>query len=312
VYLLVNSGGVAAVAEWQALFAPLAPGLRVAHLDDPSVPAEQVAYVFVWDPPPGRLAQFANLRLIVSSGAGVEHITRDTAWPSHVPIVRMGGTETAQRMGDYVCWAALSLLRGARRMALAQAAARWDNFDVPFAASDLRAGVMGVGHLGTKAATMLRDLGFRTAGWSRTEKDIPGIQSFAGDGARDRFLARTDILVCLLPVTPATEGIVNAGLLARLPPGAAVINAGRGSHLVLPDLLAALDSGHLSGAVLDVFPTEPLAADHPVWSHPKVTVTPHVASLASRPTRARFVADAIAAFERGEALPHPYDPARGY
>jgi glyoxylate/hydroxypyruvate reductase A len=107
VYLLVNSGGPSAIAEWQALFAPLASHMRIAHLDDASVPPEQVGYVFVWEPTPGRLAQFAHLRLIVSSGAGVEHIVRDPAWPRHVPIVRMGGAETAQRMGEYVCWAAL-------------------------------------------------------------------------------------------------------------------------------------------------------------------------------------------------------------
>jgi glyoxylate/hydroxypyruvate reductase A len=310
--LLVNSGGEAAVAEWQAHFREAAPHLDVRWWNDPAVAPEDVQYVLVWEPDPGRLAAMPNLRLILSTAAGVDHITRDPTWPAHVPLVRMGGDETAQRMGEYVCLAALALLRDFRRVTLAQAARRWDYFENPRCAFDVRVGVMGLGNLGARSAVMLAGLGFQVAGWARTPKTLPGIACYAGAAEREAFLGRSDILVCLLPDTPDTRGAIRAETIAQLPRGAAVINAARGGHLVLPDLIAALDAGHLSGAVLDVFEGEPLAPDHPVWVHPLITVTPHMASLASRRARVRYVVEAIAAFERGDRLPNLYDPARGY
>lgn len=310
--LLVNSGGEAALADWRDKFAVAAPHLEVRWLHDPTVPPDDVAYAFVWAPKPGLLASLPGLRLILSSGAGVDHITADPAWPSHVGIVRMGGEETAQRMAEYVCLGALSMLRGLPRMIAGQHARRWDHFDAPRTAAETRAGVMGLGNLGVRAAGMLQALGYQVAGWSRSRKSLPGVECFAGMAERDAFLARTDLLVCLLPDTVETRGAIYTDTIALLPPGAAVINAGRGSHVVLDDLMAALDSGHLSGAFLDVFEPEPLPADHPAWAHPKIIVTPHLASLASRPARARYVAEAIAAFERGDRPPNLYDPARGY
>ncbi len=310
--LLVNSGGEAAVESWRGLFGQHAPHLDVRWIHDPTVAPEDVHYVFCWTPRPGFLATLPNLRLILSSGAGVDHITADPAWPSRIGIVRMGGAETAQKMAEYVSLGALSLLRDSRRMAIGQAAARWDNFEAPRTAREVRAGVMGLGNLGAAAAAMLAAIGFDTAGWSRSRKDLPGIACYAGDAERDAFLARTDLLVCLLPDTPDTRGAIRAETIDRLPRGAAVINAGRGSHVVMDDLLAALDSGQLSGAMLDVFETEPLPEGHRAWTHPRITVTPHIASLSSRPARARYVADAIAAFERGDTPPNLFDPARGY
>ena len=310
--LLVNSGGEAAVAEWQAHFQEAAPHLDVRWWADPAITPEDVRYALVWEPDPGRLAAMPNLRLILSTAAGVDHITRDPTWPRHVPLVRMGGDETAQRMGEFVCLAALALLRDFRRVTLSQAARQWDYFENPRCAFDVRVGVMGLGNLGARAATMLAGLGFPVAGWSRTAKQIPGIDCYAGPAERDAFLARSDILVCLLPDTADTRGAICAETIAHLPPGAAVINVARGGHVVLPDLVAALDSGHLSGALLDVFDPEPVPPDHPVWDHPRITVTPHMASLASRRARAHYVADAIARFERGEALSNLYDPDRGY
>jgi glyoxylate/hydroxypyruvate reductase A len=310
--LLVKSGGEAAMPEWRAAFAACAPGLDVRWWNDPTVPAEEVAYAFVWEPEPGRLASYPNLRLICSTGAGVDHILADPHLPRHLGIVRMGGEETVQRMREYVAFAALALLRDARRMALNQAARRWEDFNAAHSACDVRAGVLGLGQLGAAAAATLRDLGFRTAGWARSQRALPGIECFAGDAALPAFLARTDLLVCLLPGTPQTSGILDARRLAMLPAGAGVVNVGRGTHLVADDLLAALDSGHLSGAVLDVFETEPLPPEHSFWTHPKVIVTPHNASMSSRPARARYVAAAIAAFERGETPSNLYDPVRGY
>jgi len=310
--LVIKSGGEAALAEWRALFGEYAPQLDVRWWDDPTVPAAEVGYALVWEPQPGRLAGYPNLRLVCSSGAGVDHITADPTWPRHLPLVRMAEPENAQRMGEYVALAALALLRDAKRIAVAQASGSWDYFEPPRTAPETRAGVLGLGHLGRHSAKMLRDIGFVTAGWSATRKFIPDIESFCGDAELERFLARTDILVCLLPQTPQTAGILCARSLALLPAGAGVVNVGRGAHLVVPDLLAALDSGHLGGAVLDVFDAEPLAPGDPLWRHPKVIVTPHLASSASRRARARYVAAVIAAFERGADLPNLFDPARGY
>lgn len=307
--LLVKSGGAEAAVAWRAAFAEAMPDLDVRYWDDP-VPPEAVDYVMVWDPEPGRLAQFPNLRVVFSSAAGVDNITRDPAWPRHLPLVRMGGEGTAQRMGEFIGWACLSLLRGARRMALAQGRAEWDYFEAPFAAPDRRVGIMGMGNLGTHAAGVLAAIGFPVAGWSRSRK--PGRESYAGEEELPAFLARTDILVCLLPSTPETAGLIGAPLIAQLPAGAALVNAGRGSHVVLPDLIAALDSGHLSGAVLDVFAPEPLPAGQPAWAHPKIIITPHIASLAARGERAGYVVQAIRDHAAGLPLPNLFDPDRGY
>lgn len=310
--LLIRSGGESVFHEWQAHFAEFAPGLRVRYWADPEVALEDVRYVMVWDPEPGRIAQFPNLKLICSAAAGVDHILRDPYLPKHLPLVRVTTSETAQRMGDYVCWAALTLLRRVPELMVLQAERGWDSDVTGEPATDTRVGVMGLGAMGLRAAQMLAGLGFQTAGWSSRPKEIPGVESFSGDAEFSAFLARTDILVCLLPLTPDTKGIIRAETIAQLPKGAGIINAGRGGHVVNEDLIAALDSGHLSGAVLDVFDTEPLPKDSPFWAHPKIMVTPHVASFGSRRVRAKHVAGVIAAFERGDALPGLYDPVRGY
>ncbi|MFZ6761152.1 2-hydroxyacid dehydrogenase [Pseudoroseomonas sp. WGS1072] len=312
VKLLVKSGGEKALGHWRECFRAADPRLDVHFWDDPAVRPEEVDYVVVWEPQPGRLAKLPNLRVVFSSAAGVDHITCDPAWPRHLPLVRMGGEGTAQRMGEYVVWACLSLLREMRHFALGQAVAEWRHKEARFDASMRRVGIMGLGNLGRRAAEMLRGVGFPVQGWSRSRKDLPGVRSFAGAAELPAFLASTDMLVCLLPSTPETAGLIDARLLSQLPCGAELVNAGRGSHLVVPDLLAALDSGHLAGAVLDVFEEEPLPPASPLWAHPGVTITPHVASMSSRSERARYIADAIAAFEAGRPLPNLYEPERGY
>ncbi|OYW07823.1 MAG: hypothetical protein B7Z53_05655 [Rhodospirillales bacterium 12-71-4] len=171
---------------------------------------------------------------------------------------------------------------------------------------------MGLGNMGSRAAAMLQGLGFPVRGWSRTRKALPGVTCFAGEAEFDAFLAETRILVCLLPATAETRGILAAPLLAKLPKGAGLVNVGRGSHQKIEDIIAALDAGQLCGAVLDVFEQEPLPADHAAWAHPKVMVTPHLASLPSRRERAQYVAQAIADFEAGRPLANLYDHARGY
>lgn len=307
--LVVKSGGAEAMAEWAAGFGP---GFDVRWWDEPGLDPALVDYAVVWDPEPGRLAQYPRLKGIFGSGAGVDHIAADPHLPKGVPVIRCVPWEAAQRMGEYVCWAVLSLAKEARRMALQQEAARWENVDPPYAAAARRVGIMGMGAMGAHSAGMLMGLGIPVRGWSRTRKHIPGVESFAGPDELDAFLAGTDVLVCLLPHTPETEGLIAAPLLAKLPRGAGLVQAGRGAQQVLPDILAALDSGQLSGAVLDVFTPEPLPPESPAWAHPGVIVTPHTASLPTRAERARYIADVIARMERGEAPPHRYDPERGY
>jgi glyoxylate/hydroxypyruvate reductase A len=312
VILVVKSGGEQALPEWRAGFAEAAPHLDVRWWDEDGLDPAAIRYALVWDPEPGRLAALPGLRAIFGSGAGVDAILRDPHLPRHVPLVRCVPPEATQRMGEFVCWAVLSLNKDARRMAIAQAAATWDAFDPPFAAAAQTVGIMGLGAMGQRAAAMLRGLGIPVVGWSRTRKALDGVECFAGPAELPAFLARSEVLVCLLPATPETVGLIATPLLAQLPHGAGLVQVGRGAHQVLPDIVAALDSGQLSGAMLDVFEQEPLPADSPAWAHPRITVTPHAASLPSRHERARYIADCIARFERGEALPNLYDPERGY
>ncbi len=310
--MVVKSGGEAAMEEWRACFAGCAPGLELRWWDDPATRPEEVDYALVWDPEPGRLAAMPGLRAVFGSGAGVDGIVSDGDYPRHVPLVRMSIPAATERMGEFCCWAALSLLKEARRMAIAQAERRWDFVEPPHRASQRTVGIMGLGNMGARTAMMLRGIGFSVIGWSRGRKSVPGVESHAGPGEMGAFLARSDILICLLPATEETRGIINAATLAQLPPGAGYIGVGRGMQQVLPDIVSALDGGQLSGAVLDVFEPEPLPADHPLWTHPRAIVTAHVASLPSRAERASAVAAAIAGFERGEPLPNLFDHARGY
>lgn len=310
--MLVKSGGEQALPEWRAAFAEVVPGLDVRWWDDPAVDPAKVDFALVWDPEPGRLAALPKLRAIFGAGAGVDYILRDPLLPAGVPIVRCVPPEATQRMGEFACWAVLSLSKDARRMAIAQAKGAWDAFDPPFSAATRTVGVMGLGAMGMRAAAMIAALGIPAVGWSRTRKTLPGIETFAGDAERDAFLARCDVLVCLLPATPETAGILAAPLFAKLPRGAGLVQLGRGMQQSTGDIVAALDSGQLSGAVLDVFEREPLAADSPVWSHPQIIVTPHTASTPSRQERARYIGGCIAGLGRGEALPNLYLPERGY
>lgn len=310
--LVVKSGGEAAVPEWRDAFAGVAPGLEIGWWDDPAIAPGDVDYALVWDPEPGRLAAMPKLKAVFGSGAGVDYILRDPLLPRHLPLVRCVPPEATQRMGEFACWAVLSLAKDARRMAIAQAQSRWDAFDPHFAATARTVGIMGLGAMGQRAAEMIAGLGIPVVGWSRTRKTIPGIETFAGVAERDAFLARSDVLVCLLPATPETAGILSAPLFAKLPRGAGLVQLGRGAQQVTGDILAALDSGQLSGAVLDVFEEEPLPEESPAWAHPRLIVTPHAASTPNRQERAHYVARCIAMHQCGEPLPNLYDPGRGY
>ncbi len=280
--------------------------------------AEEIDTALVWQPPPGLLRELPKLGLIVSVGAGVDALLQDPTLP-HVPLVRFVDPDLTGRMTAYI---ALNVLYHHRRMTEArelQAGKIWRYLPEP-AAGEVRVGLMGLGVLGTAAARALAPLGYRLRGWSRTPKAVDGVASFSGSDGLAAFLGETDILAVLLPLTPETRGLVNRGLFARLSrrgrsallPGPVLINAGRGGVQVDADILAALDAGELYAASLDVFETEPLPAASPLWSHPRVVVTPHIAAESSPAAIARYALAQRRACQRGEALANLVDRARGY
>ncbi|MCB1469653.1 MAG: glyoxylate/hydroxypyruvate reductase A [Rhizobiaceae bacterium] len=310
--LLIEADREEGYAGWHDVFRQVMPTMDIHWWNDPQVDPQDVEYVFCFDPEPGRLATFPNVRLICAASVGVERIVRDPSWSRSIPLVRMGCQETTAQMADYVAWACLSAHRNLPRILQARVSGQWDKFTPAAVVADRRVGILGMGSLGGAAAEMLTKVGFKTAGWSRTRKSIPGVESFAGPDELDALLRQSDIVVCLMPGTPDTMGILNAERLELLPSGASIINVARSGHVVMPDLIAALESGRLSCAILDVFDKEPLPADSFLWKHPGVLVTSHLASTASQRSRAQYASDIIAAFERGEELPNRYDPEHGY
>lgn len=310
--VLIKSGPEESFPLWAECFKKADPSLDVHFWSDESVDPADVGYVMVWEPPRGWLASLPNLEVVFSSGAGVDHITRDPSWPKDLPLVRMGGSDMAQRMGEFVVWSALSLLRETRDFALGQAAHEWRYKEVEHSAPQMTVGIMGLGNLGIGSARMLSAVGFKIRGWSRTAKEIEGIETFAGAQEFETFLSGTDIVVCLLPATAETKSLLNAQAFSALPRGAGVISVGRGQHVVEDDIIAALDAGHLSGAVVDVFDKEPLATESPLWDHPKVIVTPHIASTPSRQEKADFVASSIRRHRSGQTLSNVFEAGRGY
>jgi glyoxylate/hydroxypyruvate reductase len=302
-------------SRWRERFIRVCSDRPVALLPDDPVEPAAVRYAAVWKPKPGALATFPNLAAIFNLGAGVDALMADPSLPN-VPLVRVADDDLTGRMTEYVVMHVLMHHRHQRYLDACQRDRVWAP-KAQRAASAVRVGIMGLGVLGGDAAQALRRLGFDVAGWSRSRKTIPAIASFAGDSELAAFLARTDILVCLLPLTPATTGILNRrtfSLLARdgALGGPVVINAGRGGLQVESDLLAALDDGMLSAATLDVFEKEPLPTASPLWSHLKVTVSPHNAADTDPDAISVYVREQIACHERGEVLRNVVDPRLGY
>jgi glyoxylate/hydroxypyruvate reductase A len=301
---------VDAAAAWRTELERLLPGLELRVWPDIGDPVA-IETALVWRPPPGLLASLPKLRLIVSLGAGVDHIFADPQLPPGVPIVRLVDPYMTVAMSEYVQLQVLRLHRQDIAYLIQQRHATWRPLPQPNAA-ERRVGVLGLGVLGSDAALKLSVLGFEVMGWSRTEKRLRGIHCFHGTDGLGALLARAEILVCLLPLTPATEGVLAAGLFAQLRRGAAIVNCARGRHLVEADLLAALNSGQLSAAVLDVFGDEPLPADHPFWRHERIILTPHVAAATHAPTAALAVADALRRLGAGKTLLNRVDASQRY
>jgi glyoxylate/hydroxypyruvate reductase len=302
-------------ARWKRRFDDVCRDRRVLQLPDATLDPAEVHYAAVWKPGPGELAAFPNLRVIFNLGAGVDALTADASLPK-VPLVRVVVGDLTARMTEYVVLHVLMHHRQELYLRDSQRAKRWAPKS-QWPAGALTVGILGLGTLGSDAADVLKRIGFRVAGWSRNPRQIDGIECFHGKAQLDAFLQQTDILVCLLPLTPDTRHILNRGLFAKLnrtsPMGAPVlINAGRGGLQNEADVLACIDDGTLGAASLDVFAMEPLPTDSPFWTHPNVVLTPHNAADTDPDEISKYVARQIERFEAGGALENVVDRKRGY
>ncbi|WP_180682218.1 2-hydroxyacid dehydrogenase [Tepidicella baoligensis] len=275
------------------------------------VATEPADYAIVWAPPQAFIDAQPRLKALFNIGAGVDALLRLNL-PDGLKVVRLDDAGMAVQMAEYVCHAVIRHFREFDLYQQAQARGEWA-FRKPRHREDFAVGVMGLGVLGSRVAQALRGFDFPVNGWSRNPKVLDGVQTFHGMGeGLHAFLSASRVLVNLLPLTPETRDILGRDTLGRLRPGGYVINVARGAHLVEEDLLALLDSGHLAGATLDVFRTEPLPTTHPFWTHPRVTVTPHTSARTLRDESIAQIARKIRALERGEPIAGVVDRARGY
>ena len=291
------------------------PSLDLRHHPNGMGRLADINYALAWRPPPHVLKGLPNLKAVFSLGAGVDVILADETVPE-VPIVRIVDPDMTMRMSEFVVMHVLMHHRQQKRIEENQRAKLWDSF-ATHAASALSVGIMGFGVLGQDAGEKLKHMGFKVAGWSQSRKHVPGIETYAGSAELDAFLGRSDILVVLLPHTPDTTHIINRDLIGKLsrkgPFGAPIlINAGRGKLQKQADIVECLDRGELYSASLDVFEEEPLPQNDPLWNHPKVYVSPHLAADSDPLTICRNVLRQIKRFESGGALENVVDRRRGY
>jgi glyoxylate/hydroxypyruvate reductase A len=297
--------------DWRDALLEVDPGLEIRLFPEAGDPSEIEAAVCWTAHDLAELRRYPNLRLLVSMGAGVDHLLRPPGPPPGVPVARLVDERLTQGMTE---WVLLNVLRFHRQdldYRAQQAARVWRELPAPDTARR-RIGILGLGALGGDAARALLALGFPVMGWSRGPKSLPGVECFHGEQGLAAMLGRSDILVCLLPLTPETRGLLDAVRLALLPEGAFLLNSARGGHMVAADVLAALDGGRLAGAALDVFEPEPLPAEHPFWAHPKVVLTPHAASITIPRSAAPQVVENIHRARAGLTPLNLVDPAAGY
>jgi glyoxylate/hydroxypyruvate reductase A len=308
--LLATDFDAAGTATWLTLLRAALPDEAVVA-ERRGVDVQSIDLALVANPPAGALQGLPRLALIHSLWAGVDRLLSDATLPAQVPIVRMVDPAMNAAMAETALWAVLGLHRGFFAYARRQREGRWQ----PHAqrrADEVTVAVLGLGQMGRAAAQRIAALGYRVLGWSRQAVVLDGIEVACGEAALEPTLARAQIVVNLLPLTPATRGLFDARRLALLPRAAGLVNLARGAHLVEADLLAALDSGQLRDAVLDVFATEPLPVEHPFWRHPRVTVLPHAAAMTDPRSAVAVVAANVRAWRSGR-MPAPLvDRARGY
>jgi glyoxylate/hydroxypyruvate reductase A len=307
---LVFYSDVDSAQDWRAALHVADPALDF-HVWPDCGQADEVEAVLAWKAPPGFYRQFPNLKLIINLGAGVDSIVRDVTLPQGVPVTRVSDPEMGRMMAQYLLLCVLRHFRAFGTFERARAGRRWA-YVHPRETRECTVGVMGLGQLGAPAAAELVRQGFRVVGWSRTPKALHGVEAFTGLAGLPAFLARSEICVMLLPLTPETENLMTAERFALLPPGAKFINAGRGRCIDETALVDALRAGHIAEATLDVFHEEPLPPAHPFWDLPQVLVTPHQASIAIPRTAAPQIVENLRRVRRGEPPLNAVDPARGY
>ncbi len=308
VLAICNTGGAGDDERWKAELRRVLPGLEIRDWPDIGDPAE-TEFVLLFKSAPGLFDGMTGLRAVLSAGAGVDGFLGDL--PAGVPAVRLVDPWMQTAMAAWAVHAVLHFARNMPAYAAQQARGVWrEQFEEYF--EPRRIGILGCGEIGRRTGRALADLGFRVSGWTRTPRDLGGLENLHGEAGLDRLLAGSEFLVCLLPLTPGTDGLLDAGRLARLPEGAFLVNASRGRIVVQRDLLAALDSGRLGGAWLDVAEPEPLPPGDPLWRHPGVWITPHVAGVTNPVTGATLVAETIRRARAGETLLHLVDRNRGY
>ena len=307
--LLVGSLDEDEYAAWRAHLMQALPDEAIVSALEPHDP-DSIGIAFVANPPHGTLTPYRNLRFIQSLWAGVDRLLGDAFLPD-VPVARLVDPDLTQAMVEAVVAHVTALHRQTYAYARQQGRREWKPREQPLA-RDRHIGILGLGELGATAARTLASLSFPVSGWSRSPRAVASVECFSGDAGIETFLARADILVNLLPLTPDTTGILDGKLFARLPRGASLVNVARGAHLVEGDLIAALDASQIDHAILDVFREEPLSPDHPFWSHPHISVFPHVAAYSAPESAARIAAANILAFREGRAVTGLVDRARGY
>ena len=297
--------------DWKAALLAVDPSLDIRMFPDAGEPAEIEAAVVWTAHDMMELRRYPNLKLIVSMGAGVDHLLRPPGPPPGIPVARLKDVLLTSAMAEWVLLNVLRFHRQDPEYRALQQRKEWLELSAPSTA-ERRIGILGIGELGSASARVLGSLGFPVMGWSRSAKTLPGVQTFHGADGLMAMAAQSDILICLLPLTPQTRGVLNAKLLSALPRGAYVINGARGGHMVAEDMLAALDSGHIAGAALDVFEPEPLPAESRFWSHPKVFLTPHAASITIPSSVAPQVVENILNMRAGRPLINLVDFSLGY
>lgn len=277
------------------------------HIHSP----EKIESLLVWNHPPGIFSQFPRLKLISSLGAGVDHICSDPSLPEQVMVTRVVYPKLGQAMARYAVGAILQFHKSFPAYHQCKATKCWDP-DIPIEI-DMKIGVMGLGKMGRAVAESLLTLGFEVHGYSRTPTSIPGIHCYSeAQGQLEDFIKQVNTLICLLPLTPKTKGILSFSLFSHLPPGSFLINLGRGQHLIEADLIQAMDRGIIAAAYLDVFQEEPLPQTHPFWTHPQIYLTPHIASITDQEEAARQFVTNHQRMQAGQKLIHQVEQIQGY
>ena len=298
------------VGAWAADIARALPGVETVGWQEGETLAA-CDYAVLWNPAPSLLPQLAQVKAVFLMGAGADAILKFGEALPEVPLVRLGDAGMAVQMAEYVAYATLRYFRRFDEYEEQARHGLWSPLP-GYAKEDFTIGVMGLGKLGLRVVETMRSFGFPVRGWSRTPKDLPGVDCFAGSGSLDAFLSGTRVLVSLLPLTMETNNLLDRRRLSTLPKGAYVINVARGAQVAEPDLLALIRAGHIAGATLDVFRNEPLPAPHPFWDEPRITITPHISALTVRSEAVRQIIDKIAAIEAGQPVDDLVDRNLGY